>query len=342
MAVRHRDRAIEAHQIEHPILGARKIKSSKVWLGVALLGVTPVHASCGLAFCTINTNWNMQGLAPEPGIRLDLRYEYVRQDQPMSGSDKVSVGQIPRHHDEVRTTNHNILATLDYTINTQWAVSAIAPVIDADHEHVHNHRGAQLMETWDFTRLGDVRVLGRYQSAAGDVSEGKLSFYGFNFGLKLPTGSYHVTNDQGVPAERSLQPGTGTTDGIIGAYFSQVLPAADSSWFMQALAQAPFNSRDDYKPGAKLAVDIGYRRELGDKAALMVQLNALWKRHDSGSQSEPADTGGRFFYVSPGWSYAIGKQSQLYTFLQVPLYQHVRGVQLTADWSAVLGFTTRF
>jgi hypothetical protein len=32
----------------------------------------------------------------------------------------------------------------------------------------------------------------------------------------------------------------------------------------------------------------------------------------------------------------------VYTFAQVPLYQKVNGVQLTADWSAVVGVSWRF
>ena len=59
------------------------------------------QATCGASFCMVNTNWNLQGFAPEPGFRFDLRYEYIKQDQPMSGSNKVAFGQIPRHHDEI-------------------------------------------------------------------------------------------------------------------------------------------------------------------------------------------------------------------------------------------------
>src|SRR5690242_4670159 len=74
-------------------------------------------ASCGSAFCMVNTSWNVQGAWTEPGARFDLRYEYIDQDQPMSGSKKVGVGQIRQHHDEVRTINRNWLANFDYTFD---------------------------------------------------------------------------------------------------------------------------------------------------------------------------------------------------------------------------------
>ncbi len=193
-----------------------------------------MHASCGSAFCAVNTNWNLHGLAAEPGWRLDLRYEYINQDQPMAGSDKVVVGQVPRDHDELKTINRNYLGTLDYTINEQWGVSATAPVSDRFHTHIQSDSGAP--EQWDFTRLGDARVLGRYQLRSENQEKLSLGFYGFNFGLKLPTGDRDLRNADGERAERTLQPGTGTTDLLLGAYYNQVLPNSGSSWFVQGLA----------------------------------------------------------------------------------------------------------
>lgn len=57
------------------------------------------QASCGAAFCSVNTTFDVQGAWTEPGARLDLRYESINQNQPRSGSAKVGVGQIPRHHE---------------------------------------------------------------------------------------------------------------------------------------------------------------------------------------------------------------------------------------------------
>ncbi len=74
----------------------------------------------------------------------------------------------------------------------------------------------------------------------------------------------------------------------------------------------------------------------------MVQLNALHRSKDSGLQAEPDDTGGKFLFISPGASYAITKTFQVYGFVQKPIYQNVNGVQLTANWSAVIGISTRF
>jgi len=318
--------------------------SKKLSLGILILGAVAgeANASCGSAFCMVNTNWNLQGIAVEPGLRADLRYEYINQDQPRSGRDKVAVGQIPRDHDEVDTINRNYLATLDYTINNQWGVSATVPWVDRFHSHLDNDTGVPVQEQWDFSRLGDIRVLGRYQLSSENREHASLSYYGLNFGLKLPTGKFDVVNADGEMAERTLQPGTGTTDALLGAYYSQLLGNSNWSWFVQALWQAPLNSRDDYRPGQRMGIDLGYRYEAGDRIGLMIQLNALYKGRDSGTQAEPEDSGGKFLFVSPGISIALSKEFQLYSFVQLPIYQYVNGVQLTADWAAMAGISARF
>ncbi len=80
-------------------------------MALALAQPTIGQAGCDAAFCAVNSNWDIQGAWTVPGLRLDLRYEYVDQDQPRSGSDKVAVGQIHRHHDELKTMNRNLVAT---------------------------------------------------------------------------------------------------------------------------------------------------------------------------------------------------------------------------------------
>jgi hypothetical protein len=299
-----------------------------------------VHASCGAAFCMVNTNWNVQGAWTEPGARVDLRYEYINQDQPRSGSDKVAIGQIPRDHDEIKTVNRNWIANFDYAFNANWGVGVMAPVGDRDHQHFDN--GSAEFERWKFTNLGDMRVLGRYQILSSSADAPQINVAGVNFGLKLPTGDTDIVNSQGVRAERTLQPGTGTTDSLVGAYYRSSLPLHDSSWFIQGLYQQPLNSHDDYRPGARTSVDLGYRYDATPKLGLMLQLNALWRGRDSGVQAEPEDSGGKYVFVSPGLSYALTKDLQVYGFVQKAAYQYVNGVQLTADWSGVAGFSLRF
>ncbi|WP_374503489.1 transporter [Zoogloea sp.] len=314
---------------------------NKLICAALLMAAAPwAAASCGAAFCLVNTNWTLQGPVNEPGLRMDLRYEYADQDQPMSGGHKVGVGEIHRHHDEVYTVNRNWLANFDYTFNQNWAVSASAPVVDRDHFHIHNHHGHQLEDKWNFRRLGDIRVVGRGQWAL--ESTASLGFAGVTFGAKLPTGRHDVKNGEGEEAERSLQPGSGTTDLILGAFYSRVYAEQGLSWFAQAQVQRPLAEREDYRPGSRFTLDVGGRYEATDRLGLMLQLNAALTGRDNGAEAEPEDTGGRALFLSPGVSYAVAKGVQLYGFVQLPVYQKVNGVQLTAEQSFVAGASFRF
>jgi hypothetical protein len=298
-------------------------------------------ASCGSAFCSVNTSWDLMSTRTQQGAVVDLRYESIDQEQPRSGSSKVGVGQIPRHHDEVATKNRNWLGSVDYAFSPDWGITVVAPLVDREHDHIHNHRGAQLAESWNFTGLGDMRVVGRHRFSSLDSADA-LGAAGLTFGLKLPTGAIDVRNGAGDLAERSLQPGTGTTDAILGVYVTRQLPLKDFGWFAQAQAQLPLSSRDGYKPGNRLSLDAGLRYDLGSKVSLLLQANALVRGRDSGLNAEPEDSGGKSLFLSPGISYSPTSALRFYGYYQAPLYQYVNGVQLTANKAMVVGLSARF
>jgi hypothetical protein len=305
---------------------------------------TAALGSCGSAFCTINTNWDAHGAWSPPGLRLDLRYERLDQNQPMSGSKKVAVGAVPEDHDEVRTANRNWLATVDYTFNSDWGVSVALPIVDRDHLHLANDfdAGTQMPESWNFRQVGDARVMARYRVATVEGDDHTIGTVGVNFGLKLPTGRTGVANGDGEQAERSLQPGTGSTDALIGAYYAQLLPLKDLSWFAQALVQLPLDQSGGYKPGGRIGLDAGLRYELSDRLSLMLQLNALYRGRDSGANAERENSGGRSWYLGPGLSFSVTDDVRLYGFVQAPVYQYVNGVQLATRPAVVLGLSAKF
>ena len=297
-------------------------------------------ASCGSAFCTVNTNWTTQSALAEAGSSFDLHYESIDQDQLFSGGHKVAAGQVPHHHDELETVNRNLMATYSHGFGNGWGLSLSAPIGERDHVHVHNHHGEALRQEWKFTEPGDLRLLGRYQVAIiGDaMNPGRA---GIVMGLKLPTGRFTMENQDGERAERSLQPGTGTTDLIVGAYCHQRFTAADAAWFAQGQYQYGLRARDGYKAGAQFSADAGYRQGFGERLGLLAQLNFLHKARDSGVNAEPADSGGRYLFLSPGLSYTFSERLQAYGFYQQSVLRHVNGVQLAADRSFLFGVAGR-
>jgi hypothetical protein len=307
--------------------------------GLTLASLTaPASASCGSAFCTVNTNLNPLLPLTEAGTRIDLHFEYINQNQLRHGNRDVAVGQIPRHHNEVKTINRNAILTIDHNFDANWGLIATLPVINRDHVHIHNHQGAQILETWNFTQPGDVRLLGQYQLQGEHPS----NVYGVMAGAKLPSGRFRIRNNEGELAERSLQPGTGTTDAVLGVFWNDTLPIPDSAWFAQFLGQTPLYKRAGYRPGYQLQLDIGYTYQPIEKLAMNLQLNGLRKGRDTGPEAEFEDSGSWTVSLSPGVSYAILDNTNIYGYVQVPLYRYVTGVQLTADWAALAGISTRF
>jgi hypothetical protein len=297
-------------------------------------------ASCGSAFCTINTSWESQGLWSGAGTRVDLRFEYVRQDDLRAGSGKASPSGTVGEDDELTTTNRNWLISVEHSFDEHWGVAVHLPFLSRTHTHIANDpNDGPTPERWDFRRVGDARIIGRYQFGQSDPTDASI---GLRFGIKLPTGVHDVSNSDGVVAERSLQPGTGTTDLILGLYVNGQFDDGRSGWFAQAGLQQPLSSRDDFKPGAQLNLDAGYRRELSGSVDGLLQLNVHAKQRDSGAQAEPDLSGGRFVSLSPGLSWAVSRDTRAYGFAQLPVYRYVNGTQLTARWSLVAGISHAF
>ena len=299
-------------------------------------------ASCGAAFCLVNTDWSAQGGMTDQGLRLDLRYETIDLDQPRNGRSTIGVGAIPRDHDEIETRNRNAVAALDWNFAPEWGVNLSLPYVDRQHTHIHNGEDGKELEKWSFRDLGDVRLQGRYVNASVAEDASRMRAWGFTFGVKLPTGRHDVKNGDGEEAERTLQPGTGTTDALLGVFLHGAAPLAGWSWFTRASVTLPVTTREEYRPAKQLQLDAGVRYAASTAVGVMLQVNGNFRGRDSGANAEPEDSGQRQVFASPGVSWNLTRDTQVYGFVQLPMYQAVNGVQLTARWSALAGVSLRF
>ena len=303
--------------------------------GLASLAASPTQASCGSSFCSINTGAEAYGDLDTQQKSLDLRFEFINQSQQRRGHNEVS-GEFNSDDElEKRTINRNLIATLDYPVNTRWAWSFQLPLISRDH----THDTLLESESWQFTEVADIRVTGRYLLREPQPG---VANTGVKFGLKLPTGNFDVVNEEGEEAERSLQPGTGTTDLLLGAFYTHPFRNDRTSGFVEMLWQTPTAEREHYKPGQRFTTDLGLRHTLNDRLRVSLQLNGVWRDREQGEAANPNDSGGTFVYLSPGLNYSLAGNLEVYGFFQQPLYQRVNGVQLTADWSAAIGMVFSF
>ncbi|MET3135881.1 hypothetical protein AAKU61_000219 [Undibacterium sp. GrIS 1.2] len=309
-------------------------------------------ASCG---CTLSSDWENMGMSSGTGFKLDIRYDYLNQDQLRSGTSKISpaaASQVTNNGDpqevEKFTKNNYLTFGLDYSNSPNWGINLQVPYINRTHSTlgtasdgtVADDGGGQYDSST--SNIGDIKVVARYQ---GFSEEHK---FGLLYGVKLPTGSHTQTGTStdatapGIAAiDRGLQPGTGTTDIIVGAYYFDSL---NNNWdyFAQGLYQAAINSSDDYKPGNGLNLNAGLRYKGFESITPLLQINARHVAHDTGANADTTSTGGTLVYLSPGAVMPVNERLSVYGFVQLPLYQNVRGVQLAPLYTASLGARISF
>lgn len=309
-------------------------------------------SSCG---CTLSSDWESQGLSTTPGLRMDFRFDYINQNQLRHGrgsasksdlANAIASGSIANPMEaEQYTRNRYYTLGLDYTYNRAWGVNVQLPYVDRAHGTIQ--MPPDEVSTSRTKSLGDVKIIGRYQGFSEAADTGVL------FGAKLPTGS-RDNNFTGGPAslaappdnalDRSLQPGTGSTDLILGVYHFEPLNK-NWDWFVQGLVQTALRTRDGFRPGDSLNVNLGLRYLEFESVVPQIQINARAVRHDTDNgngSADPANSGGQLAYLSPGVTVALSKTAKVYGFLQLPLYQNVNGYQLAPRWSASIGANIGF
>lgn len=322
-------------------------------LGMALpLESAHACASCG---CTLSSDWETLGYGNGSGFKLDVRYDYINQNHLRSGTKAISstaASQVVNNGEpqevEGYTKNNYTTVSLDYSPNADWGVNLQLPYIVRNHSTLGTASdgitagpdGGQYESRT--ASLGDVKIVGRYQGFTPDRKLGVV------FGVKLPTGSHTQTGestDPGAPGpvdiDRGLQPGTGTTDLILGAFYTDLL-GNDWDYLVQGLVQDAINNVDDYKPGRGFNLNLGVRYKALGALVPQVQINVRHALRDVSTTQDTVSTGGTLVYLSPGVSAPINAQASVYGFVQVPLYQKLNGVQLTPRYTATVGLRYAF
>jgi len=317
-------------------------------LCLIISSTSSAYASCGSTACSINTNWDEHS-ASEPGLNIDLRESYSRADQLRSGSSKtVADTTTDGEVENLRTINKITTLSADYTADEHWGLVVNIPYVSRDHSHhLGPYTGTEPAgyESFHADSLGDIKIVARYRWTLNDE---KQSGAGIKLGLKLGTGRHDFTMNTGVkPSEVTLQPGNGSTDLILGAFWNQAAPAEALSWFAQVTLQSSVKHGGSFRPGNHVNLDAGTRYVFSRGLSGLLQLNAQWSAADSGASAALTDagdssSGGKSVSLTPGFIYAIAADTNVYGLLQLPLYQYVNGEQLTASKSVTVGVNHRF
>lgn len=266
-------------------------------LALGFLVSGSAHASCGAAFCSASNDWISLTQGVAQGWRIWAQAEYLKQDQLRNGTDTLAAGEVGTHHEEIKTLNRNALLGLEYGFAPAWSAGLVLPYSNREHLHIHHHDGTPIPEAWRFDNIGDARLTLRYQPAGLRADGVAWSLQG---GLKLPTGRTDVRNADGDLAERSVQPGSGTTDLLLGGGLAYAPLSLPGSLFANLSLQAPFARHDGYQPGWRTSVQAGWLLPVHGKLDLILQGNGLYVSHDRGVEAEPDDSGRTEMALGPG------------------------------------------
>jgi len=316
---------------------------------IVLLPLTAMNDARACAACgdTLSKDWGSQGISTHPGFSADLSYTYINQSQPRYGSGTASpalLNSLNGAGQEIEdyTTTRTTAAAFNYTSET-WGVNTLLPFLQRTHG-TYGNPGYPTTATYSSSSdsgIGDISIIGRYTGFSADKSAGIIA------GLKLPTGSTNANFNAGAavgtPLDRSLQIGTGSTDLILGGFFTGTI--SEYGWFAQGTVQHAVATKSiagvNYRPGDAYALNTGIRyAKFGAQFTPMLQLNYIHRAPDD-IGGTPLD-GGTLLYLAPGASIRLGGGTSVYSFIQLPVYQYVNGLQLSPRYTFTFGIKHSF
>ena len=316
---------------------------------VGLLAVlAPVPAlACATCGCVLSADAAM-GYTASAGWRLSLQYDYLNQDQLRSGTRAVT--RVPDGNElEQDTLNRYLTVGLSYSPDSKWNFDLRVPYVVRTHTTFGEFDSAAPLPDPSGSRsssLGDIKLVGSYQ---GFLPTHNL---GLQLGVKLPTGrhgaavSFASGPDAGAPLDASLQPGTGSTDVILGAYYyraiSQNFDVIVNGQFQSAVMHRQDQPGNDFRPGNATTVSVGLRYEANPQWVPQLQLNLLHKTADQGALADELNTAGTVAYLSPGLTAKVLNNLHVFGFVQVPVYSNLHGYQLFPRWTVSVGASYAF
>ncbi|MCI0554459.1 MAG: hypothetical protein L0287_26220 [Anaerolineae bacterium] len=302
-----------------------------------------LYASCGAASCPLNHHRYLRA----GSFHIGFSREYINQDKIFIGGSPSFVGAIGGHHDEVQTINERSVFQLQVGVSNRLGFALDVPFIARQHSHIHHHQGEDIWEYWNFKGFGD--VLASAQFAVLLPESDFEPYLSVQAGLKLPSGVTNIKNADGDEAEVTIQPGSGSTDFVLGFNYRQTITSIPTlSGDFSALPisagatyQANGKGSYDWRFGNTLLAHIGTEYQFSTHASLLLQINGRKQEYsDVGTTREPGEnTGGTWVYVSPGLKLDLSDAISAYGYVQLPVYQNVNGIQQTSAFNLQFGIS---
>jgi hypothetical protein len=319
---------------------------------VAAAVVAAVAGSCvvgwGCDFCLLS-----QGVSPLDtirgnGVRVTERYTVL--DRVYRGTERLpGLGARETHWTTEFTGFYSplprltLLSVVPYrqgTTGGEFAVASDGTPAELDTAGAGSADG-----------IGDVTLLVRYTVLAADRAS-SATRVAAQVGVKLATGSTDArTDDGGEYLDSHLQPGTGSTDLLVGVSASHALQRL--SFAANLLGTIPGkgefgDTRHRFGNALNYDVSAKYRVYPGVRAPGAPQLFAVFGVNGEARAKEKVDgavaenTGGNTVYLAPGLQVSLAPHWVLDLTYMAAVYHDLRGTQLGETSKTVGGVTYLF
>jgi hypothetical protein len=324
---------------------SRWIAVSTISAALLCIFISPVLA-CD--FCLLS-----QGISPldtmkGSGIKVSERYTLL--DQVYRGSGKQTS---PGAREEHWTTEF----TGFYGFTPEFMLLAVIPykngktngelMLDPDGKP----SGLDTGGAGSATGLGDVALIGRYTFVKQENPETTNILAGLA-GIKFSTGKTNAKTSDGLNyLDSHLQPGTGSTDYLLGLSFSRSLARFSLSVnLLGTITTAGKFGDTAHEFGNTLNYDVSGKYRIYPDAFspmkpqwfLALGLNGEMREKEKVAGETDPDSGGNTIYLSPGLQLVLSARWVAELSYQHAMYHHLNGTQLGETYKAICSLTYLF
>jgi len=281
-----------------------------------------------------------QGISPlqsQTGAGLRIGQRYTLLDTVYDGDNKLAN---PGVKEKYWTTELSGF----YSLSDRFMVLATLPVrkTEGDGELITGPGGEPEREdiTGGATAPGDVSLLGRYTLYSRHTLDSTLLLAGV-LGVKLATGDTNRRADQGEYLDAHLQPGTGSTDLLLGASVSYALGRYTISTNLLAAFPGKGETGDEshrfgdsinYDVTGKFRVTPAVIGATSDAFFISLGVNGEYRDREKLDGTTESDTGGHTIYITPGVQYQISAHWIFEAAYLHAVYHHMNETQLGENY----------
>lgn len=265
-------------------------------------------------------------------FQIGINYDYNNLNTLNNGSENLN-------DDSRLRITHSILLNLGYSITNTLSVEGLFTWIN--QRRIISQVGNKNLD--QTSGIGDAILLLKYKF---DNVIGKNSNANLGVGAKIPLGSSTETNNQGIPLNADLQPGSNAWDIIYWASASKNFDFRPSLTFSTRVTYRGTGKNDSYlkvfsyefgnefQTFLSVSDQFFIFKTLSNPSLSFKYRNA---KKDKINDFDLENTGGDWVFIIPNFSINITPNIILSGKVELPLFSNVDGTQLTPTYRVTSG-----